>query len=420
MGRGRCLRGRAVGLARESVPASLGSSLTYVAGGGGVVGIESSSNPWVRCFGFSRTRIVSGLGFRMFQPALMIAPPATVITRNRPNVRKTIAIGRRTPAKSRLRFSPAPVGVLTPRPDRVSPITVMTWATARLSFPFASRTTRLAWYVVYDEYVCVGFCALPRCPSPKSQSHKTIWASPARLESAKVTVASLLVQSNEADGPVGCCCCGSWLRSQGPGFVAIANACEKVNRMTTRPSARIPIPRISSKRSRFKRTTCDLGSDPPVQLVDGQLGLRLRRTDPDVEGSALDLLLAHDDDVGDPLLFRATDLLGERIVRVVEVDSDLGQSLDEAAGVVELVCAHGHDSYLRGRQPDREHRRLPSFRVGTGLLEEGVHDPLDRAARREVQDQRMPLFALLIREGDAEPFRVFRVDLVRRQVCRLG
>src|SRR6266704_481512 len=385
MGRGRCLRGRAVGLARESVPASLGSSLTYVAGGGGVVGIESSSNPWVRCFGFSRTRIVSGLGFRMFQPALMIAPPATVITRNRPNVRKTIAIGRRTPAKSRLRFSPAPVGVLTTRPDRVSPITVMTWATARLSFPFASRTTRLAWYVVYDEYVCVGFCALPRCPSPKSQSHKTIWASPARLESAKVTVASLLVQSNEADGPVGCCCCGSWLLSEGP-----------------------------------EGTPCDLGSDPPVQLVDGQLGLRLRRTDPDVEGSALDLLLAHDDDVGDPLLFRATDLLGERIVRVVEVDSDLGQSLDEAAGVVELVCAHGHDSYLRGRQPDREHRRLPSFRVGTGLLEEGVHDPLDRAARREVQDQRMPLFALLIREGDAEPFRVFRVDLVRRQVCRLG
>src|SRR6266487_6659116 len=85
-----------------------------------------------------------------------------------------------------------------------------------------------------------------------------------------------------------------------------------------------------------KRTPCDLGSDPPVQLVDGHLALRLRRPDPDVEGSALDLLLAHDDDVGDPLLFRTADLLGERIVRVVDVDSDLGQPLDEATCVIEL------------------------------------------------------------------------------------
>src|SRR2546428_3173971 len=51
-----------------------------------------------------------------------------------------------------------------------------------------------------------------------------------------------------------------------------------------------------------ERTPRDLGPDSPAQLVDGHLGLRLRRPDPDVEGAALDLLLAHDDDVGDPLL----------------------------------------------------------------------------------------------------------------------
>src|SRR6266571_4139508 len=113
---------------------------------------------------------------------------------------------------------------------------------------------------------------------------------------------------------------------------------------------------VSRLREGPERTPCDLGSDPPVQLVDGQLGLRLRRTDPDVEGSALDLLLAHDDDVGDPLLFRATDLLGERIVRVVYVVSDFRQSLDAAGSLRGLVCAHGRGWYrgaCAGKREDR-------------------------------------------------------------------
>src|SRR5256886_2684023 len=91
----------------------------HAAGGGGsrTWGAESSSIARVRSLGFIRTRIVSGFGLIMFQPARVIAPPTIVRTTYMPNVRNVIATGWRMPLRSKLRLRPA-VGSPTLSPDR--------------------------------------------------------------------------------------------------------------------------------------------------------------------------------------------------------------------------------------------------------------------------------------------------------------
>src|SRR2546430_16189313 len=92
----------------------------HAAGGGGnrTWGAESSSIARVRSLGFSRTRIVSGFGLIMFQPARVMAPPALVRAPYLPNVRDEIATGWRLPLRSELGLRLA-VGSPALSPDRV-------------------------------------------------------------------------------------------------------------------------------------------------------------------------------------------------------------------------------------------------------------------------------------------------------------
>src|SRR2546427_747871 len=95
-------------------------------------------------FGFRRTRIVSGFGLIMFQPARVTAAPTIASTTYIPNVRNVMATGWRMPPKSKLSWRPA-VGSPRLSPDRGCIGTASTCATARLSFPLLSRTIRLTW-----------------------------------------------------------------------------------------------------------------------------------------------------------------------------------------------------------------------------------------------------------------------------------
>src|SRR5207247_10902997 len=123
--------------------------------GGGIAALAvSSSNACVSCLGFIRTRTVSGLGLIRFQPAFVTVPPTMARTRYIAPVNRTIAKGWRIPPRSKLRFRPA-VGSTALSPERVCIGTASTWANARLSFPFPSRTIRLVWYAPRHVYVCI-------------------------------------------------------------------------------------------------------------------------------------------------------------------------------------------------------------------------------------------------------------------------
>src|SRR5207249_8986885 len=158
-----------------------------------------------------------------------------------------------------------------------------------------------------------------------------------------------------------------------------------------------------------EREAFRLGEDPLSQGVDHHLRLLLRRADPDVEGPGLDLLLPDHNDVGNPFLLRRPDFLRERVVRIVEVGADVWQAVEQASGELELVDAHGDDPNLGRREPDGQHGRLTGFRGRGGFLQKRVEDPLDGPARGEMQDERMASLPRLVRERDAETFRVLRV-----------
>src|SRR6266566_5944295 len=163
------------------------------------------------------------------------------------------------------------------------------------------------------------------------------------------------------------------------------------------------------------RTAPRLVGDAVAKGVHRHFRLLLRLPHPDVQGAALDFFLADHDNVGNPLLFRVPDFLPEGIVRVVEVGADALEAGQEGLGIPELVLAYGHDPDLWRREPDGQHRRRSRLRRRGGLLKESIEDPLHRAARREMEDHRVALLAVLVRERDPEAFRVLRVDLVRRQ-----
>src|SRR2546428_334507 len=107
-----------------------------------------------------------------------------------------------------------------------------------------------------------------------------------------------------------------------------------------------------------EREAFRLGEDPLSQSVGRHLYLLLRLPDPDVEVPALDFLLPHHDDVGNPFLLRRPDFLPVRVVRTVEAGADVRQTVEQASGVLELVDAHGDDPDLARRRPDVQHLRL--------------------------------------------------------------
>src|SRR5439155_9883181 len=113
--------------------------------------------------------------------------------------------------------------------------------------------------------------------------------------------------------------------------------------------------------------------------------------------AVLDLFLTDRNDVAVPVLFRVPDFLSWRIVRVVEVGADALEAGQEGPSILELVPADRDDPDLCRREPDGQHRRRSRLRCRGRFLEESVEDPLHRAARREMEDQRVALLAVLVR-----------------------
>src|SRR5438876_96962 len=164
-----------------------------------------------------------------------------------------------------------------------------------------------------------------------------------------------------------------------------------------------------------ERAVLRLRGDPRTQGVDGHLSLLRRPSHAHVDLAALDLFPSDHGDVRHPVFLGGPDFLREGVRGVVEVRADAVQTAEDRPRVVELVCAHRHDSDLRRREPDGKHWWPAGFRVRRRLLKESVHDSFDCSARGEMENERGPLRAFLVREGDSEPLRVFRVDLVGRE-----
>src|SRR6266566_2539017 len=150
-----------------------------------------------------------------------------------------------------------------------------------------------------------------------------------------------------------------------PWAVAMARAWEKVNTRSPRPRASTPRPRSNSTWSLFKKA---IGPCDEAGVHKGARGgSQIRETKTDV------------------ILGRLGARTGTPVPRGVGTDAlEAGQ---EGLGILELVLADGHDPDLCRREPDGQHRRRSRFPCRGRFLEEGVEDPLHRAAWREMEDQ---------------------------------
>ena len=119
--------------------------------------------------------------------------------------------------------------------------------------PFPSPTVRRTNPVKFVAYTCCGFCWFEREPSPNSQSHETIGASPWREPSANTTERPVIVNVKEARGPWVAFCWAlggicDWMYPEG--FEAIPNASAKPVRRRPTPARRSAIPKIRESVSR--------------------------------------------------------------------------------------------------------------------------------------------------------------------------